>query len=339
MKKYHTIIIGAGPAGLQCATILARHGNSVLLLERKETIGPKVCAGGIPFHAQAELNIPAHLLEGSFPNQHIKTPWQNTILRSNSPLISTVNRTAFGQWMLDEAIQAGVDVSSGTSVIKINHNSVLTKQREYGFKYLVGADGSSSLVRRYLNIKTKKLGAGINYQVPDSYEHMEWHLDPKTFKSGYAWIFPHRNSTSIGAYADRNDLHPSLLKKRLHSWAQSRNISLDNCKKPQAALINFDYQGWHFDNIFLAGDAAGLASGFTGEGIYPAIVSGETIAQSIINCSFIPVKLNRIIKQQARHNRMQKFFTGNKVICQISLEMLVLAIRLKLIGFEVMEMH
>ncbi|HSR36555.1 MAG TPA: FAD-dependent oxidoreductase, partial [Desulfurivibrionaceae bacterium] len=40
--SFHTIVIGAGPAGLTCATTIAKAGQPVLLLERQPEIGPKV---------------------------------------------------------------------------------------------------------------------------------------------------------------------------------------------------------------------------------------------------------------------------------------------------------
>ena len=60
MKNFHTVIVGGGPGGLACATLLARQGKEVLVLERNSAIGPKVCAGGIPSVAQG-LGFPETL--------------------------------------------------------------------------------------------------------------------------------------------------------------------------------------------------------------------------------------------------------------------------------------
>lgn len=338
METFDAVIIGAGPGGLRCATTLARHGVTTLVLERNSGVGPKVCAGGIPFHALAELNIPPELQEASFPSQLIRTPWQQARVHFPEPVITTVNRERLGAWQLAEARQAGAIIRTATAVTAISNKWVETTGGPIAYRTLIGADGSASQVRRHLGIGSRHLGVGINYQIPGRWPEMEWHLDPKLFNSGYAWIFPHQHVTSIGAYADRNDLTAATLHRRFLTWAQSRSINLAGVNA-QAALINFDYQGWNFNPIFLVGDAAGLASGFTGEGIFPAIVSGETVARTILDPNYQPIRLNRLLRRQGLHNRLQKFYTGNKVICQISLEMLVLAIRLKLIGFEVLEMY
>ena len=338
METFDAVIIGAGPGGLRCATILARHGRTVLVLERNTTIGSKVCAGGIPYHACSELNIPSELREASFPTQLIRTPWQKARVHFSEPIITTVNRERLGEWQLAEAHSAGATIRLGSPVTAISDKYIETSTGRIGYRDLIGADGSASLVRRYLGIGIRSVGAGINYQVSGHWPEMEWHLRPELFGSGYAWIFPHRHSASIGAYADRNDLSAATLHTRLLAWAETRGINLAG-SKARAALINFDYQGWNFKPIFLVGDAAGLASGFTGEGIYPAIVSGETVARTILDPGYQPTRLNRLLMRQRLHNRLQKFYTGNKVICQISLEMLVLAIRLNVIGFEALEMY
>jgi len=338
MEKFHTIIIGAGPAGLSCAKCLAQGGVKVLVLERKATIGPKTCAGGIPFHALQELNIPVQLLQGSFPVQKVLTPWQKASVSSAEPIIATIDRYEFGQWMLEETLKAGAAVRSNSAVLSISEGTIRTKDKSYAFDTLVGADGSRSIVRRYLNIPTEKIGVGINYQVPSLANNMEWHLDPARFRSGYAWIFPHKQTTSIGAYAERLNLPPKNLHNLFLEWTKSHSIDLHGAH-PSAAFINFDYRGWKFNNIFLAGDAAGLASAFTGEGIYPAIISGKTIADTIINPNYVPKGLTAILHKHRRHQQAQKFFCGGKVICQITLEMLVLALRCKLLKFDLLEMY
>ncbi len=45
--KYDVVIIGAGPAGLSCAKPLQKSGKSILLVEKNDKIGPKICAGGL----------------------------------------------------------------------------------------------------------------------------------------------------------------------------------------------------------------------------------------------------------------------------------------------------
>ena len=130
---------------------------------------------------------------------------------------------------------------------------------------------------------------------------------------------------------------PKELKKRLHSWLDSLHIDYSGLQ-PRAANINFDYRGWHFKNIFLAGDAAGFASGLTGEGILPAIISGEEIAETILDPNHEPARLNKLIRNHKRHTRLLLLAGKNKFLCQLIMESLLIALKLKIIPFSKLEM-
>lgn len=321
---------------MTCATTLARQGREVLLVERNREIGPKVCAGGFP-RAGFSKSLPDNLIEKSFASQHIHSNWQSLTIGSPTPIIYTISRKKLGQWMLKEAENAGVTIKSGTAVKEITEQYIATKEKRFGYRYLVGADGSSSLVRRYLKVDSKYLGTGIHYQVDGNFDKMEWHINTNLFNNGYAWIFPHRDSASIGGYACHASLSPKALQEKLHLWASKYGINLSQTK-PQAALINFDYQGWRFGNKFLVGDAAGMVSGLTGEGIYPAILSGETVANTIINPQYNSKKLDRLIRKQQKHNRLLMLTAGNKTLCKIVIETLIIGLRAGIIHFAALEM-
>ncbi len=336
MFEYHTIIVGAGPAGLACGTALARAGERVLVLDRHRRIGPKVCAGGITWSG-INKRVPSELLERSFPDQKVFTGWQKTVISASRPLVSTINRETLGRWMLENAEAAGAEVRNATAVKSFSGNLLRTDRGEFTFRFLVGADGSSSTVRRLLGMTTKRVGVGINYFVPGDFPAIEWHLDDKLFANGYAWLFPHRETASIGAYCDRNSLPPAILLKNLHLWAEKYDIDLDQSKM-SSGLINYDFQGWRFGNFFLAGDAAGLASPLTGEGIYPAIVSGEEIARTILDPGYEGYAMKKLLARHRLHRTVVSLTGSNRLACRLVMESLVLALRSGLIPFSALEM-
>ena len=339
---FHTIIIGAGPGGLACARILAEHDIRALVLERKKTIGPKVCAGGITWSGLIS-HVPEELAEKSFPKQYIKTPFQNICIQEESPIIATVNRVKLGQYMAQLSEDAGSELRTGVIVRKIYRKKILVQDKargteeEISYDNLVGSDGSSSLVRRHLKLSRKRLGIGINYQIPGDVAKMEWHLNNKLFGNGYAWIFPHSKTISIGAYADRNTMGPGTLKTNLISWAQIQGYEL-NQYSPKAEYINYDYQGWNFGNIFLVGDAAGLASGLTGEGIYPAIISGEQVAHTIVKPEYSTKIIDDLISNHEKHSRMVKISAKSGIINSVLAELVTLGLRSGIIKFNKLEM-
>jgi menaquinone-9 beta-reductase len=338
----HTVIVGAGPGGLACARILAEHDRSPLVIERKETIGAKVCAGGITWGGLIK-RAPQDLVEKSFPVQHIITRLQKARIEEPAPIIATVNRIQLGQFMARQAEEAGAQIMTGWQVKEIRKRRLVIEQKksriqqEITFDYLVGGDGSSSLVRRHLGLTTTRLGIGINYQIAGDLAKMEWHLAPNLFGNGYGWIFPHGETVSIGAYAIKTVMSAQQLQKNLIVWAGVQGFSLEK-EQARAEYINYDYQGWRFGRCYLIGDAAGLASGLTGEGIYPAIISGEETARTIIDDKHSTEVMERLIRRQRTHSRLAEWTGAHPVCNRIAGEIATLGLRCGIIKFNKLEM-
>lgn len=340
--SFDVIIVGAGPGGLACAEITASQGLKTLVLERKTIIGKKVCAGGVTWNGLVK-KVPIDLFERQFDTQYIFTRSQNVSVSAPTPIIATINRVKLGKQMSNKAQQAGAEIRFGCQVSSITGNMLTfldkttKKLEQQKFSYLVGADGSSSFVRRYLGLPVDDIGIGINYQLPGNYPHMQWHLDTALFASGYSWVFPHNETVSVGAYVDGRVMKAKKLKENLFKWAEKSGYPLAGYKG-EAEFINFDYRGFHFNNIFLVGDAAGLASGLTGEGIYPAIVSGEAVARCIVNPRFNPVELQNMIKNNGRHRRMVSILGKNKFFSTLLAELVTFCLKKNLIHFNAAEM-
>jgi len=341
MEQTEILVVGGGPGGLACATMLAQNGARVVLAERKPEIGPKVCAGGITWHGLIK-HVPTSLIEREFPEQLIVTPRQRLVVAEKNPIIATVNRQRLGGWMAGQAAEAGVTLLSGARVAGLAANRA-TLERDNGqrltvtFEHLVGADGSNSVVRRFLGLPTTAMGLGLNCMAPGVHPRMEWHLDAPLFGSGYAWIFPHREVSSIGAYADVRHFTAQRLKQRLLLWADRQGLSLD-AQTLRAGLVNFDYRGVRFAQGWLVGDAAGLASGLTGEGIYPALVSGQAVARMMLDPRYPAPELQTLARKHRRHRLLATLAGNSPRLCGPLMEALVLFLRMKIIDFHSLEM-
>jgi len=86
---------------------------------------------------------------------------------------------------------------------------------------------------------------------------------------------------AVGCCCDARFLSSAKLKKNLHTWLEKKGIDINDAEY-QSAPISYDFRGLRFGNIFLAGEAAGMASGLTGEGIYQSMVSGVEVAGYIL---------------------------------------------------------
>ncbi len=298
MKK-DVIIVGAGPAGLSAAEVLAREGKDVLVLEQKKIIGDKVCAGGISLK-DLELGIPKSLLQRSFKKVIVHSPKETVEVKLDKPFMATIDRKDLGKWLARKAKKAGAEIRTETSVLNIGHNFIRTAENKINFDYLIGADGANSIVRRHLGLPTKKVLEAFQYILPQKFKDMELYFDADRFGPTYAWIFPYAKTTSIGSGADlQYKKFPAInIKKNLDSWCRQKKFDLKNSVF-QAHTINYDYRGHEFGSKFLVGDAAGFASGLTGGGMYQAMRSGIDVAKKILDPKYDCPGIKKLLRVKA----------------------------------------
>lgn len=309
-KHYEVIIVGAGPAGLMCAEVLSKSGKSVLVLEKNEKYGDKVCAGGLTRKDLALLDIPDHILEHAITSTAVFSRKNQSSTDAPEAFVFTVNRIEFGTWQMEQLKHTAVDIRNNSKVTAIEKGRVeVNNSDRYTCDFLVGADGYFSIVRKYLQLPITKKLMGIQYLVPSPgiNPRLEIYLDASKFHSWYGWIFPHRESFAVGCVCDPAIVKPAVMKRKFAEWLKEKNIDVSHATY-SSFPISYDYKGYQFGNIFLTGDAAGLASGMTGEGIYQALVSGKTVAETILQKDHHSDEMDAVIKYNKIQYRILKLF-------------------------------
>lgn len=303
-NNHDVIIIGAGPSGLECANQLKNTDISVLLIEKNKIIGPKICAGGLT-NLNKNFDIPADKTR-NFQKQEIYIKGKSYIINLKNPL-RTISRFNLGQYQSQKIKDCkNIKILKETSVKELKNGEVVTSNGNFKFKYLVGADGSNSIVRKHLGLKSQ-VCIGMYYDISKITDRLIWYVGLKELKSGYIWVFPHEKYTNIGVYFDPNYISLIDARKVLENFLISNCYNFSRSTY-RASLINYSYHGCAFNNIFLAGDAAGLASKTTGEGISFALTSGREIGKRILNPKYKMKELNLILKFKQRQERMLKLF-------------------------------
>jgi len=302
--KYDIIIVGASIAGLEAAKRFGDTDLNVLVLEKNKCIGEKVCAHGITLNDASF--IPKKFLNFPFQKALLHHEGKKSFFPQQVDFISSIDRKIFlGSLLKEVNIFDNIQVSLGKFVRQIDRNNVIIDRKKIKFSYLIGADGSNSIVRKHLKLPTEKTEFAVQYIVPKVYKNFEIFLGDKRFGSGYAWIFPNKKFTSIGCGSDIRSISPKQLRNNFDNWLQDSNISTDNTRL-EMSVINYDYRGYHFSNIYLVGDAAGLASGFTGKGMYPAFISAHQVANEILN---IETENNLILEWVRLKNSQERVFS------------------------------
>jgi geranylgeranyl reductase len=326
MNSYDVIVIGAGPAGLRCTEVLSNSSLNILLLEKGDTFGDKVCAGGLTRKDLRVIDIPDHIIEHKVTKTAVFSQKRNSMTNAPEAFVFTLKRKELGKWQRGQLKTENVEVKTNARVTDIQPDHVVINGNEkINYKYLVGADGYASIVRKYLKLPQEKQLIGIQYTVsaPNLDPRLEIHLYSKYFKSWYAWVFPHENSFVVGCVCDPKMMSAKKLKDNFHAWLKEKSISIKDAVY-HSAPISYDYRGYKFGNIFLVGEAGGFASGLTGEGIYQALVSGEVAAKTILDKDYISEEINSVIRYNAIQLKIMKFLYRSGILRKYIYELIVI---------------
>ena len=300
MKRYNIVIIGLGPAGSILASGLKKT-YSILAIDKKNPSQfnegfNKPCGGLLGPDAQkalAELalSIPKRIVVDPQVFSVKTIDFDNDIIRYYQRMYLNINRHAFDLWLMSN-IPDNVEKAYACTVLSVdkdNEGHFIVKYRNEKEELLtcyadiiIGADGASSILRRYLYPKAK-------YRYYTAIQ--QWFVDTDK-KPIYSCIFDSKitdcYSWSVskdgylifgGAYPSKNS--KLLFEKQKDKVSSMYKIDFSKPIKTEACLVIRPKSLKHFflgrDNAFLVGEAAGFVSPSSLEGISNAIASAVVL--------------------------------------------------------------
>jgi geranylgeranyl reductase family protein len=283
---YDTLIVGAGPAGCAAAYDLAAAGRRVLLVDHRRFPRTKPCAGGITVKTIRRLRYSIRPLIREVCADLVlgKRLDASTTLHGRDPLCAMTVRSEFDAYCLERTIERGADFAVLPHLDNIVERDdqvvVETSDGSLSARYLIGADGANSVVRRLVpGLGPVERGFAIEGQIfTDKPPAMEFNFGVVQF--GYGWLFPKRDHVNIGLYT--NEPTVRLSRAGLAEYARAKTGTAD---LQHVVGHHIGLKGWNAEvataRVALVGDAAGLVDPLLGEGIHNAVASGQAAAAAI----------------------------------------------------------
>ncbi len=294
MIKTDVLVIGGGPAGAACARRLKQGRVSCIVLDKSKFPRFKPCAGWITPEvlklAEIDLNsYPFGITE--FPSFDISINGLKFKLPTHQ---YSIRRFEFDRWLLEMADPEFY--VHAVHEIRLEEGEYVVDDK-FSAHYLVGAGGTYCPV--YQTIFSKISPRSQNSLIVAQEEEFQYNVKDERCKlwffenklPGYAWYVPKRNgyvNIGVGGSIEQLKRHGDTLKNHwglLVKQLEETGLICDHGFKPvgHSYYLRQSLPEIQLGNAFLAGDALGLATLDMGEGIGPAINSGQLAAEAIIN--------------------------------------------------------
>jgi flavin-dependent dehydrogenase len=281
-------VIGGGPAGLAAAIAARRRGFRVVVADGNKPPIDKPCGEGLmPDSIAALQQLGVEIAPGEgYPLQGIKFLEKDKSATACFPAGPGVGlrRPILHKKMLNQAAALGVQFLWETPVTGIRENAVsLAGENFIPVKWIIGADGGQSLVRRWAgldscNQKQSRLAWRAHFNVAPWSEYVEIHWA----ENAQAYVTPVSANEVCVVMASRNenrDIRVALkefpqLASRLNGKRLSRPArgTITNMHR-----LNRVCSG----NVALIGDSSGSVDAITGEGLSLSFHQAVALAEAM----------------------------------------------------------
>jgi geranylgeranyl reductase family protein len=317
-NHYDVIVVGAGPAGSTTAMCIARAGYKVLMIEKNTFPRDKSCGDGLT-RMSSRLIHELGILDSfsSFRKiKGVKVYIDKQGVRQfdypedlEEPCYGlVVPRFQLDSILCQKAVESGVVLLEKTSCERLLYDE--KNNKVIGIKFdnnseifadiVIGADGSASTIAYQANLATtpkNKMGFGLRGYfsgIEDLSEILEIYLpildtSEKRVLPSYGWVFPVTdNMANIGVglieKTDKDNIRSVMdgFVQKLKADKRFEHIKIEGDYLGAPMRFDFNPKKSFAPGLLLVGDAAGMISPFTGEGIGYAIETGIIAANSYI---------------------------------------------------------
>lgn len=306
MSTVDVLIIGGGPGGATAATLLARAGHSVRVLERERfprfRIGESLLPAEIPIFERLGFEPPAGATVRKLGAEFLDEAtgdravyWFADGLPGTLGHAVHVERAPFDEALVDLARRTGADVRQGERALEVDIGGdgveVRTETGSHRARYLVDATGQDALLaRRHRSVEpTKGFGIAAVYahfhdvrpEVIEALAEGGNHIQILLVEAGWCWVIPlGGGKLSIGVVSARKGLGADDLDRALARSERLTWLTTGATAGAPRLVGNFSYTNREPAGARYAcvGDAAAFLDPVFSSGVALAMISAERMA-------------------------------------------------------------
>ncbi len=313
---FDVAIVGGGPAGASCASVCARAGLRVVVLEREIFPREKVCGDCLNpacWDVLRRLGVAEQVRSiphGRLDRVEFIAIGGRTVtveLPTGDDAEIAVKRSFLDQLLLKRARALGAEVCHSAIVTALNKNksgtwNLTTAGQTLTARAVIGADGRNSTVARLCNLlprpQRERVALQTHLPLPPDFGNR---VVLQFVKEGYSGQAPvGEDQLNVCLVARPVDIDA------LRNWATHRfNVPSSHPWRTITPLTRAPMNPAH-GNLLFIGDAARVVEPFTGEGIYYALRSGELAAGAIIRLIQNPKDASALREFREAHAAMYR---------------------------------
>ncbi len=269
MMKFDVVIVGAGAVGNMTAYLLAKKGYKVIVLEKNENIGKKVCAGLVSERVIKLTKSEAVMNE--IKGARINFPDRREVAIGGDKVHAYVlDRKKFDEELAEKAMAEGVEYKLKFRVRNVYENRI----GEIEFQWLIGADGARSTVAEKFSFgKIGYINAIQGEGKGEQDEFVKIYFGNKFAPGFFAWVIPDGDKLRMGLGSMEK-----AIKDKFNAFASMLGIEVKNVR---GALIPFGLRKFAKRNVALVGDAAGQVKATSGGGLYAGLLASKILAEKL----------------------------------------------------------